>query len=371
MTTETKKYLKIGIGAFLLYLCIYYWDTVVQLFATALGAATPLIIGCVIAYIVNILMNFYERHYFPKAQKPVLCKSRRSVCLVAAIITLIAVVALVVVLIVPQLVACIQLLVAEVPGTFKSIVVWLEQLDVLPEDIMNFLSTIDWQSRISQIVGALTSGIGNVLDTVVSVASSVFSGIVTAFLSVIFAIYLLLGKDKLSIQCIRLMQRYMKSNRYQKMMHICTVANDCFHKYIVGQCTEAVILGLLCFVGMLILRLPYAAMISALIAFTALIPVAGAYIGGGVGAFMIFTVSPVKAVVFLVFLVILQQLEGNIIYPRVVGTSMGLPAIWVLAAVTIGGGVMGVLGMLIGVPIAATLYRLLREDVYKTDQPKT
>ena len=143
------------------------------------------------------------------------------------------------------------------------------------------------------------------------------------------------------------------------------VLNDSFSRYIVGQCVEAVILGTLCTLGMLVLRLPYATMVGTLIAFTALIPVAGAYIGGAVGALMVFSVSPVKALIFLIFLVILQQVEGNLIYPRVVGSSLGLPAIWVLAAVTVGGGIMGIAGMLLGVPVAAALYRLLKEDVNK------
>lgn len=154
------------------------------------------------------------------------------------------------------------------------------------------------------------------------------------------------------------------------MKYVLSVLNDSFHKYIVGQCTEAVILGVLCTIGMLILGLPYATMIGALIALTALIPVAGAYIGAGVGAFMVLTVSPIQAVIFLVYIVILQQLEGNLIYPRVVGSSMGLPAIWVLVAVTIGGGVMGIPGMLLGVPLAATFYRLIRDDVKKSDSVK-
>ena len=154
-------------------------------------------------------------------------------------------------------------------------------------------------------------------------------------------------------------------------MYVITILHDCFQRYIVGQCTEAVILGLLCTLGMWIFRLPYATMIGALIALTALIPVAGAYIGGGVGALMVFSVSPMKAVVFLAFLVILQQLEGNLIYPRVVGSSLGLPAIWVLAAVTVGGGVLGVAGMLIGVPIAAACYRLLRNDLNKEIMEQT
>ena len=161
------------------------------------------------------------------------------------------------------------------------------------------------------------------------------------------------------------MRCYLSEKIWGRVEYFLDVLNDCFHRYIVGQCTEAVILGALCAVGMGLLRLPYAMMIGALVAFTALIPVAGAYIGAGVGAFMILTVDPFKALVFIVFLVILQQLEGNLIYPKVVGSSMGLPGIWVLAAVTVGGGIAGVLGMLIGVPLAATFYRILRDDVKK------
>lgn len=156
---------------------------------------------------------------------------------------------------------------------------------------------------------------------------------------------------------------------YNKITYVLSIMNDCFRKYIVGQCTEAVILGLLCIIGMLILQLPYATMIGALIALTALIPVAGAYIGAVVGAFMILTVSPIKALFFLIFLVVLQQLEGNIIYPKVVGSSLGLPGIWVLAAITVGGGIMGIFGMLIGVPIVAAIYRIVKNDVNKSADP--
>ena len=167
------------------------------------------------------------------------------------------------------------------------------------------------------------------------------------------------------------MKHVMKEERYQKTLHVLSVMNDCFRRYTIGQCTEAVILGVLCTLGMWLLQLPYAAMIGALVAFTALIPVAGAYIGAGVGAIMIITVSPIKALIFLIFIVVLQQLEGNLIYPKVVGNSIGLPAIWVLAAVTVGGGVLGIPGMLLGVPLAATLYRLLREKLAQKEAATT
>lgn len=365
MKIEWKSCAKVGISVFLLYLCTIYWPFFANLVSSFFNAAMPLLIGCVAAYIINILMSFYEKHYFPKVKNAGLMKSRRPVCMLAAFVTLIVIVVLIINLVVPELISCVELLISQIPGVVNSFVDWMEKRNIIPENILVSLDNVDWKSKMEQIIGMLTTGIGNVMGTAVNAISSVFSGIVTALFAVIFSIYLLLGKEKLGSQFNRLMKRYMKNDLYSKIQYVLSVLNECFHKYIVGQCTEAMILGMLCAVGMMILRIPYATMTGAVIAFTALIPVAGAYIGAAVGALMILTVSPVKAVVFLVFLVILQQLEGNLIYPRVVGSSLGLPAIWVLAAVTVGGGVMGIFGMLLGVPLAATLYKLLREDVNK------
>ena len=186
-------------------------------------------------------------------------------------------------------------------------------------------------------------------------------------ISFIFSVYILAGRETLGRQLKTLKNHYLKSEWFTGISHVLSVANDCFHRYIVGQCTEAVILGALCTAGMLLFRFPYAAVVGVTVGFTALIPVAGAYIGGAVGFLLILTSSPLKAILFVVYLVILQQLEGNIIYPKVVGTSLGLPGIWVLAAVIIGGGISGIGGMLAGVPLSACLYRLIREDVHRKD----
>lgn len=363
MKIECKNCLSFAASLFLLYLGIQYWPNAAQIFGTLLGAATPLIVGGMIAYIINILMSFYERHYFSKANSVWASKSRRPVCMVAAFATLVAVVVLIIWLVVPQLMACVQLIAAELPDTLEKVSDWINQHGILPENIAAALAGIDWNAQIGQILQTVTSGLGNVVDVVFSAVSSVFSCIMTAVMSTIFAIYLLLGKETLSGQLHQITRRYMEPACRDKLYYIMGITNDCFHKYIVGQCTEAVILGMLCTFGMMILQLPYATMIGALVAFTALIPVAGAYIGAAVGVFMILTVSPIQAVIFLVYLVLLQQVEGNLIYPKVVGSSMGLPAIWVLAAVTLGGSVMGIPGMLLGVPLAATLYRLLRDYV--------
>ena len=308
-------------------------------------------------------MSFYERHYFPKSTQKSVLKSRRPVCLTGAILSIIGIVVLVIVLIAPQLANCVKLLVAELPGAIKLAINKLKELNILSDDLFNSLSAIDWKSKIGDIVKTLTTGLGSVMDVAVSAVTSVFSGVSNAVIGFIFALYLLLDKNRLSGQVKRVSERCIPHRFAEKITHILSVINDCFHRFIVGQCTEAVILGTLCMVGMLILRLPYAPMIGALIAFTALIPIVGAFIGAGVGAFLIFMESPIKAVIFLVFIVILQQIEGNLIYPKVVGSSIGLPGIWVLAAVTVGGGVLGIGGMMIGVPAAAAVYRLIKENL--------
>ncbi|MGN0308071.1 MAG: AI-2E family transporter [Lachnospiraceae bacterium] len=365
MKLEWKTCIRIAVSAFFFYLCIQYWPNAARLLSMGLSAAFPLITGCIIAYLVNILMRFYEKHYFPKARTALILKSRRPVCMVAAFLTLLIIMILVVNLIVPELVSCVGVIISALPAAIDSLVDLLTRMHILPENIAVTLSEIDWQSKIGQLLNLLLTGAGTVVNVVIGTISTIFSGVVTALVGIIFSIYLLLGKDKLAEQCKRLLHRYLRAEWCRNVNYILTVLNDCFSRYIVGQCIEAIILGTLCTFGMLVLHLPYATMIGALISFTALIPVAGAYIGGAIGALMVFSISPAKALIFILFLVVLQQVEGNLIYPRVVGSSLGLPAIWVLAAVTIGGGIMGIAGMLLGVPIAATLYRLLKNDLNK------
>lgn len=360
---DWKTCFRVGISLFALYLAVTYWDKVSSFVGVALGAAAPLLIGAVIAYLVNLLMARYEKWFFPRSEKKFVCRVRRPLCMTGAYVTLVAVVALVVALVVPQLYSCVKLLVSKIPGVINYVIDLLDKYHLLSDEYLSQLEKIDWKSRLDQIFGIITSGIGNVMDVVISTVTALFSGLVTALISIIFSIYLLSSKERIASQLTRLLKRIVKPRTYSRVLHVADVVNQSFRKYIVGQCTEAVILGVLCALGMWILQIPYAAMIGAFIAFTALIPVAGAYIGAGVGAFMILTVSPVKALIFLVFIIILQQIEGNLIYPKVVGSSIGLPGIWVLAAVTVGGGVMGVTGMLIGVPVAAAVYKLLGEWV--------
>lgn len=368
MKLDVKTCLRAGVTIFLLYLCIHYWPSVARTGSLLLSAAMPLLLGAVMAYLVNILMTFYEHRLFGRAASGAGLKLKRPLCMALAFATLLIIVVLLLVLVIPELVSCIRVIAAGVPGVVADFTKWCEEQGILPETIADSLAQIDWKSRMTDIVKVLTAGVGSAANAIVNTVTSVVSGFVTFFMALIFSIYLLLGKEKLGRQLQKIMERYLRDGWNKKIRYVVGVVNDCFHRYIVGQCTEAVILGVLCMLGMLLIRLPYATMIGALIGFTALIPVAGAYIGAIVGAFMILTVSPVKALIFLVFIVILQQLEGNLIYPKVVGSSLGLPALWVLAAVTVGGGVLGVPGMLLGVPLSAAVYRLIRNDVYGTEE---
>lgn len=360
---DWKTCFRVGVSLFVLFLCIHYWPNISGFIGKCFSAAAPVFTGFVMAYIINILMSFYERHYFPKSKKKAVARSRRPVSLTGAILTVVGVIALVIVLIVPQLVKCIEMLVAQLPGAIEKLVARLNGLSFVSDELISSLASIDWKSRIGDIAETLFSGVGDVMNVAVSAVSSVFTGIMAFVIGFIVALYLLTDKDRLGSQCKRVMNKWVPERFLENFMHVVNVADDCFHRFIVGQCTEAVILGTLCMIGMLILRLPYAPMVGALIAFTALIPIVGGLIGAGVGAFLILMVSPIKALIFLIFIIVLQQLEGNLIYPKVVGSSMGLPALWVLAAVTVGGGVLGIGGMLIGVPMAAVVYRLVKESL--------
>ena len=371
MTVSWKNCFRVGLSVFLLFLCIYYWSAVSGFLGKLMNALWPLILGLIIAYALNILMSFYERHYFTKkADSKFVSKSRRPVCLMGAILTLFAIVALVIRLVVPELVSCVKFLVSEVPPAIEKLLASRWVNETIPQNILDSLSTIDWEGYIAKLAKTIGSGLGSAAGAVINAVTSVVSSVVTFAIGLIFSIYLMYVRDTLQGQAKRFMSLYIPSRWVDKLMHWLSILNDSFHHFIVGQCTEAVILGVLCVLGMLIFRFPYAMMIGTLVGFTALIPIAGAYIGAIVGAVMILTVSPLKSLLFLLFIIVLQQIEGNLIYPKVIGKSIGLPSLWVLAAITVGGSLMGVMGMLVGVPIVAALYRLLKEDMDRRDSPQ-
>ena len=307
---ENNTLIKIGLAVIGVYLIIHYWSRISGVAGTVISAASPLLFGFVISYPLNILMEFYEKHWFPKSKKPLAEKSRRPVCLIGAIVTVIGIIALIGVLIVPQLVNCIKLLVAEVPAAISMLVEKLKTVEFISKDLINTISSIDWKSRINDIIGTVTSGIGSAMDVAVTAVTSIFSVVANVVLGLIFALYLLLDKNRLVAQVRKVSQKYIPEKWLGKINHVLSALNDCFRRFIVGQCTEAVILGTLCTIGMMLLKLPYAAMIGALVAFTALIPIVGAFIGAGVGAFLILMESPMKALVFLIFIVMVIVMKN-------------------------------------------------------------
>ena len=354
------------------YLAIHYWSTLTGWLGCALGAAFPLMLGGAIAYVANILMCFYERLFFPGSGRRAVIRLRRPVCMALAFASVAATILFLMRAILPELFTCLRMMIERLPGALSQLFAWLEERFHLSESLAGTslfpASGMDWQSAVTQATNLLLMGVGGVMGAAFSVLTMLFSTVVTVLLAMIFAIYLLSSKETIVRQVRRAVRIYTGEKAEQRGYYVLRTVNESFHHFIVGQCTEALILGSLCILGMLIFRFPYAVMIGTLVGFTALIPIAGAYIAAAVGAFMIFTVDPMQAVWFLVFLIVLQQLEGNLIFPRVVGSSIGLPALWVLAAVTIGGGLMGILGMLLGVPLAAAAYKLLSCDMAAREQ---
>ncbi len=344
-----------------------YSNSLFDLLALMMNILTPLILGCVIAYILNILVSQIEKLSFFRNSNGKLSRLKRPFSIVVSLVLILAILALIILIVIPQLVEALAVLAKSIPAAITQILNWLASSGTDWPQLEDFLSSLhpNWPQLIQKGVTYLTTGLSSLLTSTVFILSSIGNLIVTFVVAFIFALYILGGKEQLYRQFRTVTKTYIKDSYYQKLILVLSTAHDTFTKFIIGQCTEAVIIGVLCTIGMIILRFPYASMIGTLIGSTALIPVVGAYLGAFIGAFMIFTVNPIQAVGFLVFIVILQQLEGNLIYPKVVGSSVGLPGIWVLAAVTIGGGLGGIVGMLIAVPLTATAYRLLRQDLKK------
>lgn len=368
----SKKLWKAGFILGVIYLCITYLHEIGAFIGTLLGVLSPLITGCIIAFVLNLLMKRLESWYFPHSQNQFVIKSRRPVCIFLSMLTWALILALICTLVIPELVSSFTLIGKEIPPTLE----WLyhfvsDNLDGIPSLQQMLLNlNLNWSVLVQKLLSYISLGVGDVINTALAVITGVFGLLTNLLIGVIFALYLLLDKERLLRQFSRLFEAHLKPKKYQQFLRLMQIAHESFSSYIVGQFTEAIILGLLCTAGMFLLRLPYAAMTGAVVGATALIPIVGAYIGAGIGAFMILTVDPMKALFFLIFLIILQQIEGNFIYPKVVGTSVGLPGIWVLAAVIVGGGLFGILGMVLGVPLAATIYKVLKNRVScKLDHP--
>lgn len=357
---------KLAVTILFLFIIIHYWDLFFSVLYLLLGASIPLMIGFAAAYIVNILMSVYERWYTRLIHRSTLLRFRRFLCMSLSFLSVGLVALLLWNMIIPVLLDCLYTLADQLPQILEDLTLWLrtnsglcckflEKLGFMEDD------TINWEEMVTSVIESMFLSASTTMQSLMSVIIAIITTAVTFILALAFAVYILMRKERLKCDCRRLMEKKLEQTSIERIFYILDVINHAFRSFIIGQCIEAVILGLLCIAGMWILKLPYPVMIGCLVGFTALIPLGGAYIGAVVGSLMIFAISPWKALLFLLFLTILQQIEGNLIYPRVVGSSMGLPGIWVLAAVIIGGSLAGILGMLIAVPSAAAIYRLFHE----------
>ncbi|WP_057904730.1 AI-2E family transporter [Loigolactobacillus bifermentans] len=326
------------------------------------GILLPLILGAALAYILDLLCSRIEKWYFPRSQRKIVVKTRRVVSLLLTFLIVILVIALILRLVLPQFGKALSEFFAAMPLIAQHFVKWVQQTDQLPL-IQKQLSsvTLDWSSIESKVMKYFTSGLGGILGSTVTVFSTVAKGAFDGVLALIFAIYMLSSKEKLLRNIKRVGKAFIKPSWQRPLHHVLSTTHQVFSSFIVGQVTEAVILGTLCMIGMWLFRFPYAVSIGAFVGMMALIPIFGAWIGAAVGCLLIGVNDPVKALLFIVFILALQQLEGHLIYPKVVGTSIGLPGLWVLAAITVGSGLGGFLGILLGVPVVATGYRLLSQ----------
>lgn len=326
---------------------------------------SPLMIGLVLAVVINVPMTFIEQHLFARTQKKALQKLRHPLAVLLAVLLILVMIVGIFTLIIPELIHIGSFLVDVVSQV-------IDMLAAADQGQDNFFSrlNINWAQTKESILGWFKSSSGQLLSGAAGMFGAAAGSVMDLVFAVIFALYMLAGKQRLLQQLKRLMRVWLPEKVTGTALHVGRVVSDAFHAFIVGQVTEAAILGSLCALGMLILGLPYAAMIGVLVGVCALVPIVGGYVSGILGTFVILTVDPVKALVFLIYLLILQQIEGNLIYPRVVGGKINLPGIWVLAAVTIGGGLAGPFGMLLAVPIASAVYALVREATAQKEQQK-
>lgn len=334
---------------------------VVQLAARILAISFPFLLGAAIAFVLNVPMRKLEK-LLPVSDEN---KMKRPLCLTLTVIFVFGLVILVTFVVGPQLIDTLTSLQKSIPDFLMEVQRKAEAAFAQNPSAVNWISSIqiDWKSMIEGFLAFLTSGAGTVLTSTLSAAVSIVSGFTTFGIAFIFAVYILLQKEVLQRQSTKLLLAFFPDQISNQVVRIAGLTERTFSNFLTGQCVEAVILGLMFFVTLTVLKLPYALLVGVLIAFTALIPIFGAFIGCAIGVFLMLMVNPVQALVFTCVFFVLQQLEGNLIYPHVVGNSVGLPSIWVLVAVTIGGSAMGIVGMLIFIPLCSVLYSLLRDVV--------
>ena len=351
------------------FLIYTYWETVVSICNKIFVASQPFLFGAGIAFVVNILMSFYEKILIKFIPFGFITKIKRPVSLLLAFATIGLIFTWVVFTVLPDLIDSINTLISQDRSAINNLINWLLKNKSLQKIIQDLGGVTQVRELINSYSAQLLQQIMNCLTNFLTSLTSLPSTLINLFISIVFSCYVLVGKEKLGSQVNRLVDVYL--GRYGKTFHyVVAILNNRFHNFFVYQSIEACILGTLCYIGMRIFNFPYAATISILIGFSAMIPVLGAYIGVTIGTILIMTHSVILALLFVAYVVILQQFEGNLIYPYVVGGSTGLPVVWVILAITIGSALGGILGMLVSVPVAATLYQIVKDNVVTREKAK-
>ena len=356
MEKELKNKVLLVTYIFILALLLINYKWLGSTLETILSVLSPFIIGGIIAFILNVIINMLEKGIFKKVKK-----GKRALSIISSLVIVFGFIVILLFILIPQIKNAGMILVDNLPEYHRNIYLLGEKIG-LTDKQLSFLD-IDTTKLMKDITIFVTTNSSNLISFSFGFASSIVGAITNFFLGLVFAIYVLIDKENLIRQVKKLLDKVLSKKKYDKVIDFFSLSNRTFSNFIKVQFVEACILGGLCFIGMLLFSLPYAATISVLVGFTALIPVFGAFIGCIIGAFLIFMVSPIQALIFILFFLVLQQIEGNLIYPKVVGGKIGLPSIWVLVAVMAGGSIGGVFGMLLGVPILSILYTLLRDFV--------
>lgn len=364
-----KKIRHLIVFTALIILCFWKYTIVFQAVKFVIGVVFPFILGGAIAFVFNVPMHFIENRLIQEKWKEkykIVRKTARPVSLVLTIIFVIGIVGGVLFGVLPQLTGTIAKLGYSIQTFIPKVQEWANDWFHNNKEVMAYVNQLEfnWDKVIEVAVDWVSNGAGNIVESGVTAAVNIVSGFATFFIAFVFACYILLQKEKLGVQAKKVLFAFVQKGRAEAAIEVCSLTYRTFSNFLTGQCMEAVILGTMFVIAMSIFKMPYAWLIGILIAFTALIPIFGAFIGCAVGTFLIFMIHPIQALWFIVLFLVLQQIEGNLIYPHVVGNSVGLPSIWVLAAVSIGGSLMGVVGMLIFIPIVSVLYALFREIVY-------
>ena len=363
-----KKIRELIVFTALLVVALWKFDVVLSVLKTIWDIIFPFVLGGAIAFLTNVPMSFLEKKIFENVKKKnkIVRKLKRPISLILTIVLVVGVIALVMFGVIPQLARTMGTLVTSINDFIPQMQSWIGEFFHNNQEIMNLVDQIEFDpdQAIKWGISLLGNGAGNMMNTTMSAVGSIVSGVATFFIAFSFACYILFQKEKLHIQIRKVFFAFLPRQKADTFLKVCSLTYRTFANFLAGQCLEAVILGSMFVVTLSILRMPYALLIGILIAFTALIPIFGAFIGCAVGSFLIFMVNPQQAILFVIVFLVLQQIEGNLIYPHVVGESVGLPSIWVLAAVTIGGNLMGIVGMLVFIPLLSVLYTIFREFVY-------